>query len=105
MPEINPEEFAIPFFTEGNFTRRKCPNCDSYFWGQNPNQTTCGEAPCAPYTFIGNPPTKRRYTVPEMRIQFMDYFAENGHTRIPPYPIVARWRNDEIGRASCREEG
>src|SRR5881409_955608 len=94
MPEINPEEFAIPFFTEQNFTRRKCPNCGSYFWSQNPDQQTCGEAPCAPYTFIGNPPTKRRYTVPEMRIQFMDYFAENGHTRIPPYPIVARWRND-----------
>src|SRR5213080_2733950 len=94
MPEINPEEFAIPFFTQQNFTRRKCPNCGSYFWSQNPNQTTCGEAPCAPYTFIGNPPTKRRYTVPEMRIQFMDYFANNGHTRIPPYPIVARWRAD-----------
>jgi alanyl-tRNA synthetase len=29
-----------------------------------------------------------------MRIQFMDYFAERGHTRIKPYPIVARWRND-----------
>src|SRR6266852_4035371 len=94
MPEIKPEEFAIPFFAQQNFTRRKCPSCGSYFWGQNPNQTTCGEAPCAPYTFIGNPPTKKRYTVPEMRIQFMDYFAENGHTRIPPYPIVARWRND-----------
>src|SRR5437667_6367919 len=94
MPEINPEEFAIPFFTEQNFTRRKCPNCGSYFWSQNPNQTTCGEAPCAPYTFIGSPPTTRRYTVPEMRIQFMDYFADNGHARIPPYPIVARWRND-----------
>jgi alanyl-tRNA synthetase len=24
----------------------------------------------------------------------MDYFAERGHTRIKPYPIVARWRND-----------
>src|SRR5467141_1284255 len=94
MPEINPEEFAIPFFTQQNFTRRKCPGCGSYFWNQNPNQTTCGEAPCSPYTFIGNPPTKRSYTVPEMRIQFMDYFANNGHTRIPPYPIVARWRND-----------
>ena len=53
MPEINPEEFAIPFFTQQNFTRRKCPNCGSYFWGQNPNQTTCGEAPCAPYTSSG----------------------------------------------------
>src|SRR5256884_2784738 len=94
MPEINPEEFAIPFFTEQNFTRRKCPNCANYFWSQNPNQTTCGEAPCAPYTFIGSPPTTRRYTVPEMRIRFTYYCGKNGHTRAPPYPIVARWRND-----------
>jgi alanyl-tRNA synthetase len=94
MPEIGPEEFAIPFFNEQNFTRRKCPSCGSNFWSQNPNQTTCGEAPCVPYTFIGNPPTTKHYTVPEMRIQFMDFFAEKGHTRIRPYPIVARWRDD-----------
>ena len=94
MPQIGPEEFAIPFFAEQGFTRRKCPNCGSDFWAQKPDQQFCGEVPCQPYTFIGNPPTRRRYTVPEMRIQFMDYFAEKGHTRIPPYPIVARWRDD-----------
>lgn len=94
MVQIGPEEFAIPFFAEKGFTRRNCPSCGSDFWSQDPNQKTCGEAPCAPYTFIGNPPTTRRYTVPEMRIQFMDFFAEKGHTRIRPYPIVARWRDD-----------
>src|SRR6201997_1066793 len=99
MPAIGPEEFAIPFFAEQSFTRSKCTSCGSDFWSQKPDQQTCGEAPCAPYTFLGNPPTKRRYSLPEMRIQFMDYFAQRGHTRIPPYPIVARWRDDEIGRA------
>ncbi|HET7405419.1 MAG TPA: alanine--tRNA ligase [Candidatus Bathyarchaeia archaeon] len=94
MPEIGPQEFAIPFFAEQAFTRRKCVSCGSDFWSQNPNQETCGEAPCAPYSFLGNPPTKKRYSLPEMRIQFMDYFAQRGHTRIPPYPIVARWRDD-----------
>ena len=94
MPQIGPEEFAIPFFAEQGFSRSKCPSCGSDFWTQNPDQERCGEAPCVPYTFIGNPPTKRTYTVPEMRIQFLDYFAKNNHTRIPPYPIVARWRND-----------
>src|SRR5881628_1182542 len=94
LPEISPEEFAIPFFAERVFTRRKCVSCGSNFWTEKSDQQTCGEAPCQPYTFIGNPPTKRRYTVPEMRIQFMDYFAEKGHTRIPPYPVVARWRDD-----------
>src|SRR5260370_7228580 len=94
MPEIKPEEVEIPFFTQQNFTRRKCPGCGSYFWNQNPNQTTCGEAPCAPYTFIGNPPTKRSYTVPTMRIQFRDYSAHNGHTPLPPYPIAPTCKHD-----------
>jgi len=93
MPEIDPEEFALPYFREMGFIRRKCPSCGSNYWGA-PEQNTCGEVPCAPYSFIGTPPTKRRYTLAEMRIQFMDYFAERGHTRINPYPIVARWRND-----------
>ncbi len=93
MLEINPEEFALPYFKEIGFIRRKCPSCKSNYWAA-PDQTTCGEVPCAPYSFIGNPPTKQRYSLAEMRIQFMDYFATRGHTRIKPYPIVARWRND-----------
>ncbi|HEV2119845.1 MAG TPA: alanine--tRNA ligase [Candidatus Bathyarchaeia archaeon] len=93
MPEINPEEFALQFFKEIGFIRRKCPSCGSNYWAA-PDQTTCGEVPCAPYSFIGTPPTRRRYSLAEMRIQFMDYFAERGHARIKPYPIVARWRND-----------
>src|SRR5213594_3659508 len=93
MPEINPEEFALPYFTEIGFNRRKCLSCGSNYLAAH-EQTTCGEVPCAPYSFIGTPPTKRPYSLAEMRIQFMDYFAERGHARIKPYPIVARWRND-----------
>ncbi len=94
MFEIPANEFELPFFKEQRFTRRKCPNCGSHFWSSNPDQQTCGEVPCQPYTFIDNPPTKRGYDVREMRIQFLDYFAERGHTRVKPYPIVARWRDD-----------
>lgn len=93
MPEINPDEFALDFFKDIGFIRQKCPSCDSNYWAA-PSQSTCGEVPCSPYTFIGNPPTKRQYSLAEMRIQFMDYFAGHGHNRIKPYPIVARWRND-----------
>src|SRR6058998_2975075 len=84
----------MPFFKEEGFTRRQCPSCGSNFWASKPAQVICGEVPCQPYTFIRNPPTKQRYSLAEMRIQFMDYFAERGHTRIKPYPIVARWRDD-----------
>lgn len=94
MFEIDPEEFAIPFFKDQGFSRHNCPNCHSNFWTSNPDQQTCGEVPCQPYTFIGHPPTKRSYDLREMRIQFLDYYAERGHTRIKPYPIVARWRDD-----------
>lgn len=93
MPEINPEEFNLAFFRDIGFVRHNCPSCGSNYWAVE-SQTTCGEVPCSPYTFIGNPPTKRQYTLSEMRIQFLDYFAANGHTRIKPYPVVARWRND-----------
>ncbi len=94
MFEIDENEFALPVFKELGFTRRACPNCGSRFWSSNPKQETCGEVPCQAYSFLGNPPTKRSYDVREMRIQFLDYFAERAHTRIKPYPIVARWRDD-----------
>jgi alanyl-tRNA synthetase len=92
--EISADEFNLPFFKEQSFTRHRCVKCGSHFWSKNPEQETCGEVPCQPYTFIGSPPTRKRYDVREMRIQFLDFFAERGHTRIKPYPIVARWRDD-----------
>ncbi|HZY94750.1 MAG TPA: alanine--tRNA ligase [Candidatus Bathyarchaeia archaeon] len=94
MPEIGPDEFVIPFFQDRGFTRKKCPTCQSNYWSSNPDQTNCGEVPCEQYSFIGRPPTKVHYSIPEMRNQFLNYFAENGHTKIKPYPIVARWRDD-----------
>jgi len=57
----------------------------------------CGESNtygCAEYTFIGNSPVKRPYTLAEMREAFLSFFEERGHKRIKPYPIVARWRDD-----------
>jgi alanyl-tRNA synthetase len=94
MPQISADEFAISFFQEQGFTRRKCPSCASDYWSSNPDQANCGEVPCEPYHFIGNPPTKVHYDVPEMRSHFLEFFAANGHTKIRPYPIVARWRDD-----------
>ncbi|MGQ9530980.1 MAG: alanine--tRNA ligase [Candidatus Bathycorpusculaceae bacterium] len=91
------EEYALPFFKEAGFVRKLCPKCGEYFWTQNPDQETCGEARregCAFYAFIGNPPTRRRYTFSEMREAFLSFFEKHEHTRIKPYPVVARWRED-----------
>jgi alanyl-tRNA synthetase len=91
------EEYHLPFFDEYGYARKQCPRCKEYFWTQDPDQNLCGEATshgCSEYTFIGNPPTKRPYSVEELRELFLSFFERNGHTRIKPYPIVARWRDD-----------
>ncbi|PMB74643.1 alanine--tRNA ligase [Candidatus Bathyarchaeota archaeon] len=91
------EEYNVPFFKEFGYVRKLCPKCGKYFWTQNLSQETCGEASseeCAFYTFINNPPTKKSYSLREMREAFLSFFEKRGHTRIKPYPVVARWRDD-----------
>jgi alanyl-tRNA synthetase len=91
------EEYALPFFKEQDFVRKRCPTCEEYFWTQNVKQENCGESTsdgCTCYTFLRNPPTRNRYSLPEMREAFLSFFEKHGHKRIKPYPVVARWRSD-----------
>jgi alanyl-tRNA synthetase len=91
------EEYNLPFFKEHSYVRKLCPKCGEYFWTQLPSQKTCGEANsegCASYTFIDNSPTNKKYNLHEMREAFLSFFEKNGHARIKPYPVVARWRDD-----------
>ncbi len=98
MPKHFPaEDYALPFFKQEGFVRKLCPECGEYFWTQKENQETCGEAgsdECGFYTFIGNPATKRSFSLAQMREAFLAFFEKNGHARIKPYPVVARWRSD-----------
>jgi len=91
---IKDNEFDLPFFRENGFTKRKCVSCGSHFWAQDPDKGDCGDAPCQEYTFIGNSPVRRHYTLSEMRHEFLSFFEKNGHAIIKPYPVIARWRND-----------
>ena len=97
MRRFPQDEYHVPFFDEYGYVRKLCPTCREYFWTQNQDQKTCGELTskgCAPYTFIDNPPTRKRYNVKEMREAFLSFFEKRGHARIKPYPVVARWRDD-----------
>ncbi len=97
MEKFPAEEYTLPFFKEIGYVRKLCPRCGEYFWTQNADQETCGEASssgCADYTFIGDSPTKRSYSLPQMREAFLSFFEKHGHARIKPYPVVARWRDD-----------
>jgi alanyl-tRNA synthetase len=92
--EFNEKEYQIPFFQEEGFSRRKCRVCGAYFWTQRNDADTCGDAPCEEYTFIGSPPAKRSFSVDETRELFLGFFERNNHTRIRPYPVISRWRED-----------
>jgi alanyl-tRNA synthetase len=92
--EIGEKEFAVPFFKENGFVRRQCECCKGYFWTQRSDERFCGDSPCVQYSFIGKPPAKKPYSIHEMRELFLSFFEKNGHTRIKPYPVVARWRDD-----------
>ncbi|ACB39837.1 alanine--tRNA ligase [Pyrobaculum neutrophilum] len=77
------------------FHRKQCPLCKSYFWTRRADQIYCGDQPCVPYGFIGNPPARASVeSLADLRERFLRFFERNSHVRIRRYPVVARWRDD-----------
>ncbi|MFP3951220.1 MAG: hypothetical protein ACLFVP_03640, partial [Candidatus Bathyarchaeia archaeon] len=82
--QVPPDEFRLPFFKKQGFIRKRCPSCGYHYWTRKPESENCGDAPCVDYTFIGNPPTNRRYSLSEMREKFLSFFEDRGHARVSP---------------------
>jgi alanyl-tRNA synthetase len=90
-------EYRLDYFEENDFVRRECSSCGAHFWTRDHDRETCGEPPCAEYTFIDNPGFDEAYTMEEMREAFLSFFETHDHTRIDPYPVAAnRWRDDVL---------
>ncbi|MFA5332079.1 MAG: alanine--tRNA ligase [Methanoregula sp.] len=87
------EEYQLDYFKNQGLTRKICKSCGSAFWTRDNSREYCGDAPCEPYTFIGDPVFKC-HTLDEMREAYLSFFEKNGHTRIERYPVAARWRDD-----------
>ncbi|MBW6469776.1 MAG: alanine--tRNA ligase [Methanosarcinaceae archaeon] len=88
------DEYQLDFFSNNGFVRKQCQKCGVFFWTRDLDRKTCGDAPCDPYSFIGNPVFKKQYDLAEMREYFLNFFEERDHTRIDRYPVIARWRDD-----------
>ncbi|QLC50653.1 alanine--tRNA ligase [Methanolobus zinderi] len=88
------DEYQLDFFYENGFIRKQCSKCGKFFWTRDLDRNTCGDAPCDPYSFIGNPVFKKKFDLAEMREYYLSFFEERGHTRLERYPVVARWRDD-----------
>lgn len=87
------EEYQLEYFKSQGMVRKVCKACGSAFWTRDPSREVCGDAPCEPYTFIGNP-IFRPHTLDTMREAYLSFFEKQGHTRIDRYPVAARWRDD-----------
>ncbi|MDY6965085.1 MAG: alanine--tRNA ligase [Halobacteriota archaeon] len=87
------EEYQLDYFAENGFVRKKCTVCGSFYWSRDPNRITCGDAPCDPYFFIGNPVFKE-HNLDSMREFFLSFFERHNHQRVDRYPVIARWRDD-----------
>ena len=87
------EEYQLDYFKEQGLIRKICKSCGSAFWTRDSSREVCGDAPCEPYSFIGNP-VFTCHSVDEMREAYLSFFERNGHTRIERYPVAARWRDD-----------
>ena len=92
--KISANEFDVQFMKEHGYVRKKCKRCGAYFWTVNEEAEFCGDSPCVDYKFIESPPTRKKYSLKEMRESFLRFFERNGHEIIKPYPVVARWRKD-----------
>ena len=92
---IENPDLDLNYFHKNGFTRKICTSCGKAFWTLDDQRTTCGDPPCDSYTFIGNSPVYRPFSLNEMREEFIDFF-KNTHKVIMPYPVVPRWRDDVL---------
>jgi len=88
------EEYELAFFRETGYTRKVCKSCGGGFWTLDAEETLCGDTPCVEYSFIGNSPMNRAYSIDDVRETYLSFFEKRGHTRFKRYPVMARWRDD-----------
>lgn len=97
----SPDKFYPTSVLKGHgFDRRKCIHCGNWFWS-TVDKNHCEEPECreasghAPYGFIGKSPCKKKFSYTDTwEKAWVKVFKKLGHTPIPRYPIVARWRDD-----------
>ncbi len=87
-------ELKLEFFAREGYTRLTCAACRKRFWSLDSSAPRCGDNPCVEYNFIGAPLTRSRFHLRALREAFLGFFESRGHTRVAPFPVIARWRTD-----------
>ena len=86
--------YNVKLFQEQGFIRKSCTKCKRFFWTLDANRTLCPDDGTDTYSFIGDPPTSKRFDYTQAWKQVEEFFVKNNHTSISRYPVVCRWRDD-----------
>ncbi len=91
----DPERYyKVRLFEEQGFNRKSCKMCKRFFWTLDKNRINCPDHSDDTYSFIGNPPTNKRFDYTQAWKEVESFFKKNGHTSVNRYPVVCRWRDD-----------
>jgi len=91
----NPDRYyKVNLFEEQGFVRKSCSKCSRFFWTLNAERDLCPDDADDTYSFIGEPPTTKRFDYTQAWKQVEEFFVKNGHTSVSRYPVVCRWRDD-----------
>ncbi|HIE46490.1 MAG TPA: alanine--tRNA ligase, partial [Nitrosopumilus sp.] len=86
--------YKVKLFEEQGFVRKACSKCGRFFWTLNSGRTLCPDDADDTYSFIGEPPTTKRFDYTQSWKQVEEFFVKNNHTSVSRYPVVCRWRDD-----------
>jgi len=86
--------YKVKLFEEQGYERKSCSRCGIFYWTIDSNRNNCPEHSDDTYSFIGNPPTQKRFDYTQAWKEVESFFVKNGHTSVNRYPVVCRWRDD-----------
>jgi len=86
--------YKVKLFEEQGYERKSCSRCGRFYWSIDTNRNNCPEHSDDTYSFIGNPPTQKRFDYTQAWKEVESFFVKNGHTSVNRYPVVCRWRDD-----------
>jgi len=91
----DPERYyKVKLFDDERFERKSCTTCKRFYWTIDENRVNCPDHSDDTYSFIGNPPTAKRFDYTQAWKEVESFFVKNGHTSVNRYPVVCRWRDD-----------
>jgi alanyl-tRNA synthetase len=74
--------YKVRLFSEQGFVRKSCSVCKRFFWTLESDRISCPDHSDDTYSFIGSPPTNKRFDYTEAWRQVESFFLKKGQAKI-----------------------